>query len=228
MIWTCTHTHGYTDNDCVLLAPHKVIETTERQRTHIANVLAAWYSIASSGLRPHIPTHLEHWGRVQRLDGGDTMHAAELSTGNGRDMTFVRVSDNTNYSQLLTVLLQYELNVDIHRRNHQRAPEFVRHTFYGQLKQVLVLPIQGQLADALGQPNDGFIILAAIAGCDNVSKDNGYTYYKGLKGVELVNLKTIENVIGRVPTHRAGEFGIVDRSGALSRVLFTEADDDES
>jgi hypothetical protein len=85
----------------------------------------------------------------------------------------------------------------------------------------------GPLVAALGLRHPETLILAAVAECNNVVTVEGRKFYRGNKGIEVTNLKTIECAIGRVPTHNAGEFGIVDRSASLSRVLFTQADEDE-
>ncbi|KAH7096495.1 hypothetical protein BKA62DRAFT_822291 [Auriculariales sp. MPI-PUGE-AT-0066] len=197
--------------DCELLAPRKMVELTYITRTRIVNTLAAWYSVDAAVIRPHVPHQVETWGKVRRLDGGDTMHAANLAKPTGRDMTFIR----------------YEQMVDTLSHRPRSDPVFERRTFYGQLREIVVLPIGGRLAVGLGLNRSETLVLAMVAPCNSIVEIEGFKYYKGLTGVEITNLKTVECAIGRAPTHREGEFGIVDRSGSLSRVLFTNADDDE-
>ncbi|KAH7097852.1 hypothetical protein BKA62DRAFT_623329 [Auriculariales sp. MPI-PUGE-AT-0066] len=196
--------------DCVLLAPRKMVQLTNVTRARIINTLAAWYSADPNAIHPHVPHYVETWGKVRRLDGGDTMHAADLAKPTGHDMTFIH----------------YEQMVDSRRHNHRVDPVFERQTFYGQLREIIVLPISGRLAVELGLTHSETLIVATVAQCNNVIDVEGFKYYRGLKGVELTNLKTVECAIGRTPTHRVGEFGIVDRSACLSQVIFTEGDGD--
>lgn len=70
--------------------------------------LSTRFNISTSTIRMLIPkdTCVVQYGRVQRLDGGDTIQARELippSTGS-RDMSFVRVSFRIWLSHLLVVI----------------------------------------------------------------------------------------------------------------------------
>ena len=54
----------------------------------LANALFAWFGTDPQVIRHVLPSDVETWGKIRRLNGGDTMHAAELVE---RDMTFIRV-----------------------------------------------------------------------------------------------------------------------------------------
>ena len=57
--------------------------------------LSTRFNIPVKDIRPHLRNaKLKQYGKVRRLDGGDTMNASELVpvSGDLRDATFVRVS----------------------------------------------------------------------------------------------------------------------------------------
>ncbi|KAJ7728044.1 hypothetical protein B0H16DRAFT_1734811 [Mycena metata] len=53
---------------------------------------------------PLIPSPLEHWGKIQWLDGGDMMHASEIGKHGTRDMTYVKFNNKYGHLQLLVVV----------------------------------------------------------------------------------------------------------------------------
>ncbi|KZV89279.1 hypothetical protein EXIGLDRAFT_796478 [Exidia glandulosa HHB12029] len=163
-----------------------------------------------SSAMSRLPHYIEEWGKVRRLDGGDTMHAADLIVNEERDMTFVR----------------YEQLVDRRRHQQHKTAVLKRQTYYGQLRRILVLPVSPPLAELLGDDAPQTVLIAAVAECADLSPPDahGLQFFSKLKdGVELTELRTIECLIGRVPTH-SGHWAIADRSNALSRVLFTGSD----
>jgi DeoR/GlpR family transcriptional regulator of sugar metabolism len=60
--------------------------------------LATRFGVTVATIKRHLkPQNIEQWGKLQRIDGGDTMNASALQTLAGedrRDATFVRVSGN--------------------------------------------------------------------------------------------------------------------------------------
>ncbi|KZW01195.1 hypothetical protein EXIGLDRAFT_666478 [Exidia glandulosa HHB12029] len=194
---------------CELLAPSRMSPISTHLASQLANVLAVWYGDSSDRLHTAIkkvlPPHIEEWGKVRRFDGGDTMHAADLVQHEERDMTYVR----------------YEQLVDRFSHRQRRDPEFESRTFYGQLRRILVLTVSPQLAAVLDHAPQT-VVIAVISQCADLSEpdSHGIRIFSALKqGVELTELRTVECVIGRVRTHN-NNWAIVDRSDALSRVLF--------
>ncbi|KZV91671.1 hypothetical protein EXIGLDRAFT_675855 [Exidia glandulosa HHB12029] len=206
----------FTDYEtCELLAPSRMSPVTPYLASQLANVLAQWYGETytehlRAAIKSRLPHHIEEWGKVRRLDGGDTMHAADLIVNEERDMTFVR----------------YEQLVDRRRHQQHKTAVLKRQAYYGQLRRILVLPVSPPLAELLGDDAPQTVLIAAVAECADLSPPDahGLQFFSKLKdGVELTELRTIECLIGRVPTH-SGHWAIADRSNALSRVLFTGSD----
>ena len=82
------------DTACVLLPPHsvEVIPTITKDRITVA--LATRYGIRKAVAKHHVPQHIDQWGKIRRIDGGDTMIAALLGRASldRRDATHVHVS----------------------------------------------------------------------------------------------------------------------------------------
>ena len=109
--------------------------------------------------------------------------------------------------QFLTTLLQYTLYVDRHARHKRRTPDFEEKTFFGQLHRILVLELQAAQRLDLAQPTT--VILALIQQVKATLRDGIYTY-KGFGAEEVVDLNTVQCVIGRVKDR--GVWSIIDRS----------------
>lgn len=65
--------------------------------------LATWYDTTVAVIRKNVAVdQIEEWGKVRRIDGGDTMNASALvsSTEDRRDATFVQVSVPYVYDDL--------------------------------------------------------------------------------------------------------------------------------
>jgi hypothetical protein len=82
------------DPHCVLVYPRQVRPITPALRKLISKYLASLYGKTSQEIRPLIPSPLEHWGKIQWLEGGDMMHASEIGKHGTRDMTYVKVQFN--------------------------------------------------------------------------------------------------------------------------------------
>jgi hypothetical protein len=96
----------------VLLPPNKNCNVPAPLANKIAISLATRYGITVAAARKYIPTQLSQWGKVCRLEGGDTMHARDLVrlSEKDRDASYVRVS--TYIQQLLPVyMLRFALYV---------------------------------------------------------------------------------------------------------------------
>ena len=77
-----------------MLPPHNIDPLLSIAKDRIAAALATRYNVRKSVAKAHIPHHIERWGKVRRIEGGDTMTAAHLGHAglDRRDATHIRVS----------------------------------------------------------------------------------------------------------------------------------------
>ncbi|KAH9932674.1 Hsp70 protein-domain-containing protein, partial [Amylocystis lapponica] len=119
--------------------------------------------------RKYVPHVLSQWGKVQRIDGGDTIHASELvaMNENSRDATYVR------------------------------NPEFVPQDFYGQLRRIFVLELPPSAE--LRTDEASTLLLAAIQSVKTQeASDVQQVFYKDDGALDVVDLASIQCVVGRV------------------------------
>lgn len=89
------HSQSFLDPTCVLLPPRVTQVQDQSLLTRIAVHLATRYNVNMSTTRRLVASAgLELFGKVRRLQGGDTMCASSLVAlaNDHRDATFVRVS----------------------------------------------------------------------------------------------------------------------------------------
>ena len=91
--------------------------------------------------------------------------------------------------------IQYTQLVDQYTRQKRRIPEFKLQNFFGQLQHILVLELPSTPQLKLAMPTT--IILAWIKNVKATLTDNIY-YYKGSGVDEVVDLTTVQCVVGRV------------------------------
>ncbi|KIY61190.1 hypothetical protein CYLTODRAFT_433611 [Cylindrobasidium torrendii FP15055 ss-10] len=200
----------------VLLGPKRTLvdpSVHAKVRVHLATRFGKPLSMI---LQVYDPQDVVQWGCVRRLEGGDDMKAAELTNLNAedrRDATFVR----------------YELLVDIAPRS--AASNFVARQFYGQLKNILVVKLPASTDLNLSKPTTYMLALihqsdakvASISGLD-------IPYYKKLTRKEVVDVATIQCLVGRVPpsallpASQSRGWGIIDRSGTIARGYYIPDD----
>ncbi|KAJ7168417.1 hypothetical protein C8R43DRAFT_1085761 [Mycena crocata] len=89
---------------CVLIHPREVRPISGALRKQISSYLASLYNVTTQQILPLILSPLEHWGKIQWLEGGDMMHASELGKHGTRDMTYVQFNDD-KYGQLRLLLV---------------------------------------------------------------------------------------------------------------------------
>jgi hypothetical protein len=89
----------------------------------------------------------------------------------------------------------------------RKTPDFEEKTFFGQLKRILVLELPATPRLNLVEPTT--LILALIQEVKVTLKD-GIFFYKDFGVEEVVDLKTVQCVVGRVKCR--GEWAIIDRS----------------
>jgi hypothetical protein len=97
--------------------------------------------------------------------------------------------------------------VDQHARRPRKTPDYEEKDFFGQLKLVLVLELPPAPQLNLTEPTT--VILALIQEAKTELKD-GIHFYKEFGAEEVVDLKTVQCVVGRVKN--GSEWAIIDRS----------------
>ncbi|EPS96540.1 hypothetical protein FOMPIDRAFT_1150831 [Fomitopsis schrenkii] len=197
--------HGYLK--AILLAPKRMGSITTQRRNQIIKCLATRYDGHAATIRRLLPTELEQWGKVRISGGGDTMNAAELvRVGEGhRDASYVRYTQQTDRLA--------------HRRN--LPPDFRTEDFYGRLLAIYVVPMKPSLD--LGTQTDEILLLAAIQSLKIVRVPNiDIPFYKYEGNIEVVDLNTIQCVVGRAKQPQGGWWGIIDRSGPLAEAVFVD------
>jgi len=97
--------------------------------------------------------------------------------------------------------------VDQHAHRREKTPDFEEKVFFGQLNCILVLELLPAPQLDLTEPTT--LILALIQEV-NVTLRDGIYSYKEFGAEEVVNLKTVQCVIGRVKDR--GEWAIIDPS----------------
>ncbi|KAJ7073432.1 hypothetical protein B0H15DRAFT_792867 [Mycena belliarum] len=192
---------------CVLLPPHRVSKPmTAGLFNRVVVSLSTRFDKPVATIKKYLtPSDVDQWAKVQRLDGGDRMLASSMLTSleDRRDATFVR----------------YVLLVDVNARNRRLAPVYKPTTFYGQLQNIFVvkLPAAGELN--LIEPTT--LILAAISQCKIVAhNDLDMHYYRDEGAVQVVDMTSVQCLVGRIKTTSGREWVILDRSGNLARPYY--------
>jgi len=125
-----------------------------------------------------------------------------------RDASFVRIEYcHQSVSAISEHFLQYTLYVDRHAHHSRKTPDFEEKTFFGQLNRILVLELPAAPQLNLAEPTT--VILALIQEVKATLRDGIYTY-KEFGTDEIVDLKTVQCVVGRVKDR--GEWSIIDWS----------------
>jgi len=107
--------------------------------------------------------------------------------------------------------LQYALYVDWHTHCRRKAPKFQEKDFFGQLHRILVLELLQAPPLALAEWTT--VILALVHEVKATCRDSIY-YYTEFGPEEVVDLKTIRCVVGRIQDR--GEWAIIDRSDGMA------------
>ncbi|KAF5370298.1 hypothetical protein D9758_006954 [Tetrapyrgos nigripes] len=154
-------------------------------------------------------SRVTRWATVRiNFEGGDTIRAASILpyAEDRRDATFVRFDALIDQNARVR-------NVDI---EEQRA------VFFGRLQHLFVVDFPA--APTLGLEEPTTFILAGIERCDVLFKDQmGFSYYANLKPLEVLDITTVQCLVGRViagPT----QWAIIDRSGTLERSYYAPPD----
>jgi hypothetical protein len=108
-------------------------------------------------------------------------------------------------------ILQYTQFVDRHARNMRKTPDFEEQDFFGQLGRILILELPSAPKLHLTKPTT--VIVAVIREVKAKLKDGLY-YYDKFGHEEVVDLDTIQCVVGRIQDR--GEWAIIDRSDSMT------------
>jgi len=110
------------------------------------------------------------------------------------------------FVQFLSIL-QYTQLVDRYAHHCRRTPDFEVQNFFGQLKCILLVELP--LAQELNVAAPTTVILALIQEVKATLRDGIY-YYKEFGVEEVVDLSTVQCVVGRIRDRT--EWAIVDQS----------------
>ncbi|KAJ6559311.1 hypothetical protein B0H10DRAFT_1845888 [Mycena sp. CBHHK59/15] len=202
-----------TDPTCILLPPHRI-------STPLSPGLARKISVSlSTRFDVNLPTinkyfnaeNVDQWAKVQRLDDGDRMLASSMLTASEdrRDATYVRVCIffMCSVSEIGLTPTQY----------------FQPKTFYGQLQHIFVVKIPR--AWELQLTEETTLILVAIRTCEvNTHNDLDMHYYQKDGRLEVVDMTSVQCLVGRFKTTNGKHWVIVDRSGNLARPYYDGED----
>ncbi|KAG5634145.1 hypothetical protein H0H81_003173 [Sphagnurus paluster] len=160
---------------------------------------------------------IQQWGKVRRVDTdeGDTMHAAQV----GQTL------------EMPHLFGCYEMFIEKNAAFRQRAPKFELQTFYGQLQHLFVVKIPDSAArEALRlPPEQDTFIFAGIRTCvidANDTKLNSLDihFYSRMGSLDVVDITSVQCLVGRVKDREPHTWGIIDRSGGLVRALAVDED----
>jgi hypothetical protein len=119
-------------------------------------------------------------------------------------------------------VLQYDALVDRREKDVDAPEELEERTFFGQLMYVLTFTIPP--SRALGVDNDLHIAFAVIKTCNILPNQDELPLvmdcYKSIRGEDIVDLGTVQCVVGRVRSR--GAFFIIDRTGTLNRAWYND------
>ncbi|KAJ7745839.1 hypothetical protein DFH07DRAFT_869646 [Mycena maculata] len=205
---------------CVLLPPKSPVRPNPNQLKTIAAALSTRTNATMAQVNRALQdASVDEWGKVRRVDSdeGDTMCSCSLGTvaGDSRDATFVR----------------YEILVDKYARFKRRAPEYELKTFYGQLTHIyrVYFPAACVLLK-IKEPTT--YIFAAIRDCVLEPDDPQLLgldihFYSRTGQLSVVDMTSVQSLVGRVPTGTNPEWAVIDRSGSLARAQWLGKEDEE-
>ncbi|KAF6760673.1 hypothetical protein DFP72DRAFT_804472 [Ephemerocybe angulata] len=146
---------------------------------------------------------IEAWGRLRRIEGGDTMLASEVvntTAEDRRDATWVK----------------YQVYVDGNTRSLKARVDYNLETFFGQLKYLFLLRIPP--SPDVGITELTYVGLAAISECNNVTPHPsglaGLYSYANQRALDIVDIATVQSLVGRIKYKN--KWTLFDRSPNLA------------
>ncbi|KAJ7780776.1 hypothetical protein DFH07DRAFT_865227 [Mycena maculata] len=197
---------------CVLLPPRRISNPLAPGLARKISVcLSTRFNRSMAVIKKYFdPDSVEQWAKVQRLDGGDRMLASSLmnvQSDDQRDATYVR----------------YVLLVDANARYARMAQRFEPVSFYGQLQNIFVVKLPA--ASELELESETTLILAAVRKCEIEFKNDLDMHYYWRDGpVEVVDVSSIQCLVGRIKTTDKKHWVVIDRSGNLARPYYDPDD----
>ncbi|KAJ7637883.1 hypothetical protein DFH06DRAFT_1002012 [Mycena polygramma] len=197
--------HTYIeDPTCILLPPHRISQPLPSTlATRIITSLATRFDTHVSVVKKYFdPTKVDQWAKVERLDGGDRMLASSLLTSleDRRDATYIR----------------YALLVDQNARSRRLAPRFQLTNFYGQLQNIFVVKLPP--VEEFNLAEETTLILAAVTRCTIIGhNDLDMHYYREEGPLQVIDINSVQCLVGRIKTLNKKIWAIIDRSGSLAR-----------
>ncbi|KAF7329188.1 hypothetical protein MKEN_00179400 [Mycena kentingensis (nom. inval.)] len=188
---------------CALIPPRRGPAISDTLMRQIVKCMATRFDKSVQDMRPFLASvSIEQWAKVQRLEGGDLMLASLLvpAAADRRDATHY---------------VQYEDHNDRRRRANE---ELHQTTYFGQLQNIFAFKLPPS-AD-LELENETTFFLAAIAPCRILRSHSAgldIHYFAKYLPVEVVDITTIQCLVGRVRTLDNKEWAVIDRSGELAR-----------
>lgn len=145
---------------------------------------------------------IEVWGKLQRLEGGDLMHASTVvakRANDRREASFVR----------------YEVYTDVNARHRKRRPNFQLETFYGELQCLYRINVPATPVLGLEQPE--VVVLAAIRRCKITRQLPRLDIhcFQDFGEIDIVDAATVQCLVARLFWRK--EWFVFDRSGTLGR-----------
>ncbi|KDQ10973.1 hypothetical protein BOTBODRAFT_177668 [Botryobasidium botryosum FD-172 SS1] len=202
------HIGGYPEYIFLVKRTLQLDASQKLLRQRIRNHLQMTFEISLDLAASLIPDTLDMYGKMERWEGGNMMHASDvIPVGpNDRDMTWVK------YVQLVDQLA-----------NHRNQPPFFKkQEFYGQIQKIVTFTVH---------PSPSFpninalthIVLAVIAPCHIVkSKKIKFPHYRKLCPFEVVDVHYIEALVGRVKRQGTSDWYIVEREGIFARIQLAD------
>ena len=108
-------------------------------------------------------------------------------------------------------LLQYTQFVDQNAHHLKKAPDFEEQNFFGQLGRILILELPTAQKLHLTEPTT--VIIAVIHKVKAKLMDSIY-YYEEFGADEVVDLETVQCVIGRIKDR--GKWALIDQSDSVA------------
>ncbi len=220
------------DPTCVVLPACKVLVPDRGLIDKIVSALCTRYAATPAAIRTALSLEVQQWGKLRILNDGDTIRAAELvaEAEDGRDASFIRVriQSCSSLSRPVTIhpltyhVIKYELLVDKNARYRQRPVILEQKTFYGQLRHILVIKLGPVPSASPPQLHPSTLMLGAVRRCviESDHHDLDIHYYKRFGALEIIDISTIQCLVGRVQDR--GRFAIIDRSGSLARAIYVQ------
>ncbi|EKM48750.1 uncharacterized protein PHACADRAFT_108338 [Phanerochaete carnosa HHB-10118-sp] len=199
---------------CILLRPHKPRGITKDAALlrRIAVHLNTRYGVGMAIARKYaVPANIELYGKLRHVNG-DTMSASDLAPvpEDRRDATWVR----------------FDALVDRSARRQNAREELVLTTFYGELKNIIVLHLPATRELRLDTPT--VHVLVDIHSCNaNIDGPLDVRMFESMQSILVHDITTVQCLVGRIKLVTVGHpiWAVIDRSGYLGGAVYAGNED---